>query len=367
MDAITMTVPNGSSRSPTDRNLLAEKDHLLAERVREALWQSQVQQLRSQEWFNFTTDGYLLTDWQGVIEEGNYAAAVLLDARKEFLVGKPLGLFLNAESRALFYAKLGKLAACDGVQQWEVQVCRTPSQLRELILTVTAFPDERGEGVKLRWLLHDITAARRAERAWLAEKDLADCLLESAEILIFLVNERGRILRCNPYALTMSGYQVEELQGRSWQQLLLTAEESATGRRLLEQAAMEGAGTSGVLEFVPCQGKRRRVLWSARKLDSKLLLIGHDVTELQEAQRQALQAERLAAIGQMATGLVHESRNALQRGQACLALLGLRLHDNRSAWNCWAVSKRLRMTCSASSRTCAPMPSRRDCNGAGTT
>jgi signal transduction histidine kinase len=47
--------------------------------------------------------------------------------------------------------------------------------------------------------------------------------------------------------------------------------------------------------------------------------------ELRQAQGLALQAERLAAIGQMAAGLAHESRNALQRSQACLSVLALRL------------------------------------------
>ena len=47
--------------------------------------------------------------------------------------------------------------------------------------------------------------------------------------------------------------------------------------------------------------------------------------ELREAQRKALQAERLAAVGQMAAGIAHESRNALQRIQACLSVLALKL------------------------------------------
>jgi two-component system, LuxR family, sensor kinase FixL len=52
-----------------------------------------------------------------------------------------------------------------------------------------------------------------------------------------------------------------------------------------------------------------------------------DITELKEAQRRAVQAERLAAIGQMVAGLAHESRNALQRGQACMEMLAFRLED----------------------------------------
>jgi signal transduction histidine kinase len=62
-----------------------------------------------------------------------------------------------------------------------------------------------------------------------------------------------------------------------------------------------------------------------------VLLLGHDLTELEQAQRQALQAERLAVIGQMVAGLAHESRNALQRTQACLERLRWKVPDRPEA------------------------------------
>lgn len=53
--------------------------------------------------------------------------------------------------------------------------------------------------------------------------------------------------------------------------------------------------------------------------------------ELKEAQQRVLQAERLAAIGEVYTGLAHESRNALQRSQACLERLAKRVEDRPDA------------------------------------
>jgi signal transduction histidine kinase len=52
-----------------------------------------------------------------------------------------------------------------------------------------------------------------------------------------------------------------------------------------------------------------------------------DITERKKAQENALQNERLAAIGQMVTGLAHESGNALARSQSCLEMLAWELED----------------------------------------
>lgn len=53
--------------------------------------------------------------------------------------------------------------------------------------------------------------------------------------------------------------------------------------------------------------------------------------ELNEAERRVLASERLAGIGQMITGLAHESRNALQRIQACAEMLELEVEGNAEA------------------------------------
>ncbi len=56
-----------------------------------------------------------------------------------------------------------------------------------------------------------------------------------------------------------------------------------------------------------------------------------DVTERRRSEQRALQAERLAAIGETMTALIHESRNALQRSFACLEMLALEVEDRPSA------------------------------------
>ena len=70
--------------------------------------------------------------------------------------------------------------------------------------------------------------------------------------------------------------------------------------------------------FVELYRKRRELAEANEQLQL-------EIAERKRAQEQALHAERLAAIGQMVSGLAHESRNALQQIQACVEMLRRRI------------------------------------------
>ena len=57
------------------------------------------------------------------------------------------------------------------------------------------------------------------------------------------------------------------------------------------------------------------------------------LAEIVRLNEQILQNERLAAIGQMMTGLAHESGNALARSQSCLEMLSWEVEDRPEALN----------------------------------
>src|SRR5581483_7855384 len=83
-------------------------------------------------------------------------------------------------------------------------------------------------------------------------------------------------------------------------------------------------------------GTRHWMVWNLKHLPDyegspAVLAVGQDITALKEAQERALQQERLAAIGQMMTGLAHESGNALARSRACLEMLAWEVQDRPEA------------------------------------
>jgi PAS domain S-box-containing protein len=221
------------------------------------------------------------------------------------------------------------------------------------VIVVTGYADLQGAITALRfgatdYILKPLNAdllraslARIAERRRLARaKERSEAvfrhLVEAAECLVVIVRGDHTIIYFSPFAERLTGRSVDEARGSDYLSLLLPESDRRAMTRELERV-VEGCPTHGFESRVICRdGSRRWLIWNARYLPDyedgpAILLVGNDITFLKEAQDRALQSERLAAIGQMVTGLAHESRNALARSQACLEMLALTVQDRPNA------------------------------------
>lgn len=139
---------------------------------------------------------------------------------------------------------------------------------------------------------------------------------------VYVDNER---LFLNRTVKQMIGYTGDQISTVSEWFNTLCRERSSECKQRYCQVKRDGFSQQCKLAIVRSDGVSRVLEIAGYQYDLHEVWLVTDITELDDAQQKLVQAERLAAIGQMVTGLAHESRNALQRARGCLDLLELDL------------------------------------------
>jgi two-component system CheB/CheR fusion protein len=180
----------------------------------------------------------------------------------------------------------------------------------------------------------DIDTIKRSEQR-VAETELhTRAVLDSAAEALVTLDGQGQLLSFNRAAQQMFGYAAPELIGQNLALLLFDSKRKERGVTTADWLSGDGAPITRELVGRRMDGTTflAELLVSAVPGPRKLLTgIIRDVTVQKLNQEKALRAERLAAIGQVSTGLAHESRNALQRSQACLEMLAREVKDRPAA------------------------------------
>ncbi len=170
---------------------------------------------------------------------------------------------------------------------------------------------------------------------------LLQAVLDTAVDAIITIDSRGTILSANNAVLRMLGYSSDELLGKPVSTLMPEPDRSQHDRYVSDYIATGTAKIIGIGREVKALHRDGSLVpvdlaVSEVKLGGRRIFTGilRDMSEryqaeavLQQAEQRLIQNERLAAIGQMVTGLAHESRNALQRSRACLDMLELDLAE----------------------------------------
>lgn len=180
-------------------------------------------------------------------------------------------------------------------------------------------------------VIRDITERVHAEEQLRKERDFSRNLIDTAHAVILLLDPLARIERFNPYLEQLSGYSLDEVAGRDWFATFIPQADREPLQESFHRMLTGQPVINLIHPLVTRTGQPRLITWSGRRLLNHegevigILMVGNDVTELKDAERRLVQSERLAAVGQMVTGLAHESRNALQRSQASLEMLEMDL------------------------------------------
>ncbi len=189
---------------------------------------------------------------------------------------------------------------------------------------------------KVKQLEQELEERNRAMAQLIERKERLKAVLNTAVDAIITIDLGGRILNVNPASERMFGYSKEELLGKNVKLLMPQPhcdEHDEYIRRYLQTGEARIIGVGREVTGKRKDGTIFPIHLAVSEVDHLQIFTGiiRDLTDLHFAQQQLLQSERLAAIGEMVTGLAHESRNALQRTKACLEVLELEVEDRPEA------------------------------------
>lgn len=173
--------------------------------------------------------------------------------------------------------------------------------------------------------------AARAHEAE-AQRRFTARIIDSLPVGLYVIDREYRIQAWNRKRETgMQGVSREEAIGRTIfeilhrqpAELLRTEFEDVFRSGRIQQFQMESHASGELRTY--------RITKIPMRLDDEeithVITIGEDITDWREAQERFAQAEKLAAIGTLAAGVMHEINNPLATIGACAESLGFRLAD----------------------------------------
>jgi PAS domain S-box-containing protein len=204
----------------------------------------QYEQERYQDLFDFAPDGYLVTDLSGKILKANQAILELLGISHDFIVPKPLVVFVDPSDKEIFHRQLDYLSSSDYVKNtWEITLINRQGGSFPAEITVIRNINIVNRETQLFWMIRDISDRKRAKQAlqdlnqsleakvtertqelWQVNQ-LQRAILDGTDYAIISVNVNGIIQTFNAGAETMLGYSMGEVVGQVTPEIFHDAQE----------------------------------------------------------------------------------------------------------------------------------------------
>jgi PAS domain S-box-containing protein len=272
-----------------------------------------------------------------IMVTGHGDEAVAVEAMKlgagDYLVkdveGRYLTLLPTVVARVLHHQRL-----LEEKQQAEAALQQTLAALETRVRERTAALQQANAQ------LHAEIAERQRAEAALAQLNRRHTLiLDSAGEGIYGIDLEGRTTFVNPAAARMLGWEVEALLGQPIQDIvchtmgdgtpcssdtcpILASCRDGVARHVLEDVFWRKDGTHFLVEYVSTPMREHDMLVGT-------VVLFKDLTERKRIEREMQSADRLALVGQLASGLAHEIGTPLNIIAGNAELLGMELREHR--------------------------------------
>ena len=182
----------------------------------------------------------------------------------------------------------------------------------------SAIKEKDGTQLGIVSIIDDITARRRLQQALKESEERYRSFVETAKSAIIAVDGDGKVILFNPAAEKIFGYPKDEIIGKDFSCLFPERYKDVTGVELskggwngfsgLRESTSELTGLHKNGEEFPVDAS-----FSTCRVEGRPILtaIIFDITERKNLQEQLLQSAKLAAVGELISGITHEVNNPL--------------------------------------------------------
>ncbi len=259
-------------------------------------------------------DGYYEVDVKGNFTFFNDSMCKILGYEEPELKGMNHQMYTDQDNTGKVCSAYNKVYRTgDPIKGFAYEVIRKDRGKRYVEASVPLLTDAAGHRVGFRGIIRDITARRHMEAAlWQSEREYRKLFENANDAILIFDPESEMILEANNKALDIYGMGKEEFIGMSLKAITKDADQ---GRQRIRETFESGGSKSFETVHFRKDGTPIDILGSSTVIEyggrKAVMAIARDVTEIKRLQQQLIQSEKLAALGQLVSGVAHELNNPL--------------------------------------------------------
>jgi len=302
----------GRDLSATERQLLEALAGHASVALENVRLFSRVERSRKQwvEDVDAISDFIVVHDHAGAVLRLNRALADLLGARPTEVIGRDIGQLELLDAPV----QPGRCPFCRNARVAVEEFIHTAGDRTYLVSTSRIHSAEE-EDARTVHVLKDITDRREAERRYRRERDFNRNILNNTQSMILVLDTAGLVSYANKRCF-QAGYSEQDLVGHSLAEMVPGARRpllvEALERTLqgvavdnLEIPVFRGDGSAGQfsISLSPMRDERGDI--------NSIVVVMTDITDAADLQAKLMHTEKMAALGQLVSGVAHEVNNPL--------------------------------------------------------
>jgi PAS domain S-box-containing protein len=271
---------------------------------------------RYRELFDTIQEGLFFSTPEGHFIEVNEALVRMLgyDCREDLLaVNISEEIYVSPDQREHFRLEI---QAHGMVRNYQEVLRRRDGSLVYTLQNAFAVRDAHGQVVQYRGLILDITELKTFQAELQRQRDFNTKILDNTQSMILVVDTAGLISYGNRRCFEAGGYTQDELLGRKLVELVPTPRRSSLAEALSETLAGsqvdnlelpillgQGRGGQFSINLSPMRDEAGNV--------NSIVVVMTDITDAAMLQAKLMHTEKMAAVGQLVSGVAHEVNNPL--------------------------------------------------------